>query len=103
MFNWETSRYSAKGGWPSHHILSALDGAARRYAEDRDRPDLDGTSRLSPYLRFGAISVRECFERAEEAAYAEPTLQRGVAKWLDELVWREFYHSVLHTMKKRKG
>ena len=72
-----------------------LEGAAKRYPEDRDRPDLDGTSRLSPYLRFGAISVRECFERAEEAAYEEPALQRGVAKWLDELVWREFYAAIL--------
>jgi deoxyribodipyrimidine photo-lyase len=41
------------------------------------------------------ISVRECFERAEEAALAEPALQRGVAKWLDELIWREFYASIL--------
>jgi len=72
-----------------------LGSAVRRYAEDRDRPDLDGTSRLSPYLRFGAISVRHCFARAEEAAHAEPALQRGVAKWLDELVWREFYSAIL--------
>jgi deoxyribodipyrimidine photo-lyase len=72
-----------------------LDGTARRYHEDRDRPDLDGTSRLSPYLRFGAISVRECFDRAAEAAFAEPALRRGVAKWLDELVWREFYAAIL--------
>jgi deoxyribodipyrimidine photo-lyase len=72
-----------------------LDGAVRRYPEDRDRPDVDGTSRLSPYLRFGAISVRECFERAGEAAFAEPALRRGVARWLDELVWREFYAAIL--------
>jgi deoxyribodipyrimidine photo-lyase len=72
-----------------------LENGVARYAEDRDRPDLDGTSRLSPYLRFGAISVRECFEHAEEAAYAEPALQRGVAKWLDELIWREFYSAIL--------
>ncbi len=72
-----------------------LAGAAGRYRQDRDRPDLDGTSRLSPYLRFGAISVRQCFDRAELAAHAEPALQRGVAKWLDELVWREFYSAIL--------
>jgi deoxyribodipyrimidine photo-lyase len=72
-----------------------LETKACRYHEDRDRPDLDGTSRLSPYLRFGAISVRECFERAEDAARAERALRRGVAKWLDELVWREFYSAIL--------
>jgi deoxyribodipyrimidine photo-lyase len=72
-----------------------LEGAARRYHEDRDRPDLDGTSRLSPYLRFGAISVRQCFEHGEDAAASEPALRRGVGKWLDELVWREFYAAIL--------
>lgn len=72
-----------------------LETAAGRYHEDRDRPDRDGTSRLSPYLRFGVISVRECFERAEEAALVEPALQQGAAKWLDELVWREFYSAIL--------
>jgi deoxyribodipyrimidine photo-lyase len=74
-----------------------LETGAGRYHEDRDRPDLDDTSRLSPYLRFGAISVRQCIERAEAAAEAEPSLRRGVAKWLDELVWREFYAAILET------
>jgi deoxyribodipyrimidine photo-lyase len=72
-----------------------LAGAAERYHEDRDRPDVDGTSRLSPYLRFGAISVRQCFARAEEAIRAEPRLRQGVEKWGDELVWREFYSAIL--------
>ncbi|MCG8588221.1 MAG: DNA photolyase family protein, partial [Proteobacteria bacterium] len=76
-------------------LTAFLERAVRRYAEDRDRPDLDGTSRLSPYLRFGAISVRQCFDSAEEAAHADPRLRRGVAKWLDELVWREFYAAIL--------
>ncbi len=72
-----------------------LETAAPRYHEDRDRPALDGTSRLSPYLRFGAISVRECFERAQDAAEAEPALRQGASNWLDELVWREFYSAIL--------
>jgi deoxyribodipyrimidine photo-lyase len=72
-----------------------LETAAGAYAVDRDRPALDGTSRLSPHLRFGTLSVRECVARAREAAAAEPRLARGVAKWLDELVWREFYAAIL--------
>ena len=72
-----------------------LDGPVARYHEDRDRPDRDGTSRLSPYLRFGAISVRRCFDRAGEAAAVEPALRDGVGKWLDELIWREFYAAIL--------
>jgi deoxyribodipyrimidine photo-lyase len=72
-----------------------LGGAAERYHVDRDRPDRDGTSRLSPHLRFGTLSIRQCFAAGEEAAAAEPALRRGVGKWLDELVWREFYAAIL--------
>jgi deoxyribodipyrimidine photo-lyase len=72
-----------------------LTTVAARYNEDRDRPDRDGTSRLSPYLRFGAISVRECIVRAEESIASEPAIESGVSKWLDELLWREFYNSIL--------
>jgi deoxyribodipyrimidine photo-lyase len=79
----------------SRRLGRFLETAAGRYHEDRDRPDIDGTSRLSPYLRFGVISVRHCFERAEEAARAEPALRQGAAKWLDELIWREFYSAIL--------
>jgi deoxyribodipyrimidine photo-lyase len=66
-----------------------------RYHEDRDRPDLDGTSRLSAHLRFGALSVRECFDQALQAARYDRTLREGVAKWLDELIWRDFYAGIL--------
>lgn len=76
-------------------LVAFLDGPARDYHVHRDFPGRDGTSRLSPYLRFGAISVRECIRRAREAARENPRLEKGVSKWLDELVWREFYHAIL--------
>jgi deoxyribodipyrimidine photo-lyase len=69
--------------------------AVADYDEARDRPARDGTSRLSPHLRFGAISVRECFSAASEASAADSRLARGVARWQDELVWREFYAAIL--------
>ena len=72
-----------------------LDATARRYHIDRDFPAVAGTSRLSPYLRFGAISVRECFREGLALAASEPGTGDGVSKWLDELVWREFFHTVL--------
>jgi deoxyribodipyrimidine photo-lyase len=76
-------------------LNSFLELGARRYHEDRDRPDLDGTSRLSPYLRFGAISVRQCIERAQQAARAERVMRSGVRTWIDELIWRDFYSAIL--------
>ena len=72
-----------------------LGAAAPRYHIDRDFPAVAGTSRLSPYLRFGAISVRECFRAGLALAAAEPGAGDGVSKWLDELVWREFFHAIL--------
>src|SRR5262249_3965917 len=45
-----------------------LAGAVARYPARRDLPSEDGTSRLSPHLRFGAISARECVHEALEAA-----------------------------------
>ncbi len=76
-------------------LTTFLGEAAADYAALRDRPDRDGTSRLSPHLRFGTISVRRCFSEALSAARAEPRAKAGIRKWLDELVWREFYHAVL--------
>jgi len=68
-----------------------LESRVRDYAEARDWPAVDGTSRLSPYLRLGVLSVRTCFDQALAHADREPHARAGVAKWLDELVWREFY------------
>ena len=65
------------------------------YSWQRDLPAVDGTSRLSPHLRFGTISVRSCIANALDAARVEPRLAQGVAKWTDELIWREFYHAIL--------
>ena len=60
-----------------------------RYAEDRDRPALHGTSGLSVHLRYGTISIRELVRRA--VADDSP----GARVWLNELGWREFYHMIL--------
>jgi deoxyribodipyrimidine photo-lyase len=68
------------------------------YANDRDRVDLDGTSQLSPYLRFGMISPRQCVAVALEAAAAatDEVARQGAETWLNELIWREFYTAILH-------
>jgi deoxyribodipyrimidine photo-lyase len=70
-------------------------GPLGAYAEQRDLPGTDGTSRLSPHLRFGTLSPRACVAAAREAMAAEPRRSQGAAKWLDELVWREFYAAIL--------
>jgi deoxyribodipyrimidine photo-lyase len=76
-------------------LAAFVAGPIGRYAEQRDVPALDGTSRLSPYLRFGALSARAAVAAAREAAASDPRLAAGARKWLDELVWREFYAAIL--------
>jgi deoxyribodipyrimidine photo-lyase len=60
--------------------------------------DLEGTSKLSPYLRFGLLSTRQAFAQAQLAILqAKDSDQRGQAQtWMNELVWREFYTMILY-------
>ena len=68
------------------------------YSDLRNRLDLEGTSKLSPYLRFGVISARQAVVAALEALEAAPDqLSRKSAEtWLNELIWREFYIHILY-------
>ncbi|SDM68782.1 cryptochrome/photolyase family protein [Siphonobacter aquaeclarae] len=58
----------------------------RHYAETRDFPGMEGTTRLSVHLRFGTISIRDLVRDA--LAYN--------ATYLNELIWRDFYFQILH-------
>ncbi|MBP6334545.1 MAG: deoxyribodipyrimidine photo-lyase [Bacteroidia bacterium] len=55
------------------------------YAEKRDLPSEDSTTRISVHLRFGTVSIRELFRKAWTIS----------EKWTNELIWREFYMSIL--------
>jgi len=58
------------------------------YSEDRNRPDLDGTSRMSAHLKFGTIHPR--------TMAADLGRGTGAQAYLRELAFRDFYASVLH-------
>lgn len=72
-------------------------GHLERYAIDRNLPAVEGTSRLSPYLRFGMISARQAVVTALRAAEAAASSEerRGAETWLAQLIWREFFISIL--------
>jgi deoxyribodipyrimidine photo-lyase len=63
------------------------------YAETRDHPAVKGPSYLSTHLRFGTVSIRQLAGAAHQRAAAG---SRGAGVWLSELIWRDFYHQVLH-------
>jgi len=80
-------------------IEPGADGGARtfaafkrridRYQAQRDYPALQGTSGLSIHLRFGTVSIRAL------AGFAWKRGGAGAESWLAELVWRDFYFSIL--------
>jgi len=79
-------------------LLRFLDDALAPYPAARDRPDMVGTSRLSPHLRFGELSARQIWHavHARGAVDATPGLLNGADAYLRQLGWREFAHHLLY-------
>jgi deoxyribodipyrimidine photo-lyase len=64
-----------------------------RYDEARNFPAIKGPSYLSVDLRFGTVSIRELVRLAHPRAMAG---DQGAQTWLSELIWRDFYHQIMH-------
>ena len=69
----------------AHAALEAFCERAERYGATRDLPAVEGTSRLSPHLKVGAIHPRTVLEVVGE----------GAGRFVAEVAWREFYADVL--------
>ena len=68
---------------------SFVDNGLKRYGEDRNRPDIDGTSAMSAHLKFGAIHPRTMAADLDLHSV-------GAQMYLRELAFRDFYADVLH-------
>jgi deoxyribodipyrimidine photo-lyase len=77
-----------------NRLQQFLQTRLEKYANQRDRMDLDATSKLSPYLRFGMISASRLTTKIRTILHEFPGMI-GAQAWLNELIWREFYQSVL--------
>ncbi len=68
------------------------------YDTGRNMLAYDGTSQLSPYLRFGMLSPRQAVLSAQHAIRSAPTAaqSKGAETWLNELIWRDFYIHILY-------
>ena len=92
-----------------HRLETFVDGqdaSVFTYEENRNRLDFKETSMLSPYLRFGMLSARQAVNAAwqAEARAWDQSSHRGTETWLNELIWREFYQSILyHFPEVRSG
>ena len=78
-----------------------LDEKVMDYSKNRNDPILEGTSRISPYLALGIISPRKCILEALKINNFEFTSRNnGITKWIDEIVWREFYKNIMFFFPK---
>ena len=90
----ETDGFPAGEAYARRRLDDFLRFSIGDYLNQRDRPDLDATSLLSPYLRFGILSPRYVY--AQLRLFLEnPLSHEGASKWLNELVWREFYFNIM--------
>ncbi|MFQ3275595.1 MAG: deoxyribodipyrimidine photo-lyase [Candidatus Nanohaloarchaea archaeon] len=66
------------------------------YDENRDYAWKDSTSKLSPHLKFGTVSIREAFWTAERIKSRNSDSETsGIETWQEELAWRDFYFQML--------
>ncbi len=62
------------------------------YDTERNALDIDGTSRLSPYIRFGIFSIRQVYNQAKAKSES----------FVSELAWREFWQHIAHYFPETK-
>ncbi len=65
------------------------------YADQRDRPDFESTSRLSPHLAFGEISPVQIWRAIHTGMAAGAIGPNNGEKFLSEIAWREFSYNIL--------
>ncbi len=76
------------------------------YKDERNRTDIDASSRLSPHLHFGEIGPHQIWHEVEKVtnAGADAPTEKETEAFLRQLAWRDFAHHLLfhfpHTDKK---
>ncbi len=80
---WHPGTHGAKTA-----LTEFLSGPVETYSKDRDRPGVEGTSKLSPHLAFGEISPRQIWHTVMDANVSGD-------KFLSEIGWREFSYTLL--------
>ena len=86
--HWHIGEESAGNKW---HMFLANNIA--NYNDNRNFPDISGTSALSPHIRFGEISVRQLWHDSL-SVFNDGVCQAEI--FLKELAWREFAYNLLY-------
>ena len=78
-----------------------LKSKASHYDKNRNDPIKEGTSRISPYLALGILSSKRCILEGIKLNNLDIySGNKGILKWIDEIVWREFYRNIMHAFPK---
>ena len=89
-------KYWQPGEQGAHvRLAQCLDALQGGYLEQRDRPEIDGTSMLSPYLHFGEISPHRIMQTLQSAQHDARSIT-NTDGYIRELGWREFSHHLLY-------
>jgi len=73
-------------------LTDLLENKIKDYGVTRDIPSIDGTSKLSPYIKHGQIHVGTIWKKCNELK----SKGTGYRKYINELGWREFSHSLIN-------
>ena len=74
------------------YLQELIKDKIENYGETRDIPGVNGTSKLSPYLKFGQMHVETIWEKCQDIKVKKI----GYRKYINELGWREFSHSLIN-------
>ena len=70
-----------------------IENGINSYSDNRDIPSKDATSRISPYLSYGIIGVREVWKKTQQAIKEN---EESIEEFQQQLAWRDFYNQVLY-------
>jgi len=99
-FNWDGELILPPGETAAQERLEEFTKSAiNEYQEQREFPSVNGTSQLSPALKFGAIGIRTVWQTTIDvlANSRSDEVANSIRKWQQQVVWREFYqHAMYH-------
>ena len=73
-------------------LKNLIENKIKDYGTSRDTPSIEGTSKLSPYIKHGQIHVDSIWKKCSEIK----SKGIGYRKYINELGWREFSHSLIN-------
>jgi len=96
--SWEEEQFPTGEGFANQRLKKFLKNKIEFYHLNRDRMDLEGTSNLSPYIRFGILGLRTALHHGFKLLNNNDGRKDivGIETWLGELIWREFYIHILY-------